>query len=53
MEVNVPQLQRLPPGDGANVFATGPEHWGLSTFDGVEQRMVSHHFRVTAGGASH
>jgi len=53
VEVNVPQLQRLPPGDEANVFATGPEHWGIDTFDVVEQRLVSHHFTTTADGARH
>jgi SAM-dependent methyltransferase len=53
VEVNVPQLQRLPPGDRANVFATGPDHWGIDEIDVVEQRMVSHHFLATGDGFRH
>jgi SAM-dependent methyltransferase len=50
VEVGVPQLRRLPPGDRANAFATGPDHWGIDEFDVVEQRMVSHHFLATEDG---
>src|SRR3954471_7092028 len=53
VEVNVPQLRRLPPGDRANVFATGPEHWGIDVLDVVEQRLVSHHFTATVNGVRH
>ena len=53
VEVNVPQLRRLPPGDRANVFATGGDHWGIDEFDVVEQRLVSHHFIATENGFRH
>jgi SAM-dependent methyltransferase len=53
IEVNVPQLRRLPPGDRANVFATGAEHWGIDVLDVVEQRLVSHHFTATSDGVRH
>ena len=47
IEVNTPQLQRLPPGEPANVFAVGGDHWGVDEYDVVEQRLVSHHFTAT------
>jgi SAM-dependent methyltransferase len=37
VEVNVPQLRRLPPGDRANVIAVNDDYWGISEFDVVEQ----------------
>jgi SAM-dependent methyltransferase len=53
VEVNVPQLRRLPPGDRANVFATDEDHWGIDEFDVAEQRLVSHHFTATEHGFRH
>ena len=53
VEVNVPQLRRLPPGDRVNAFAAGPEHWGIDEFDVVEQRQVSHHFTAAEHGFHH
>jgi hypothetical protein len=53
VEVGVPQLRRLPPGDRANTFAAGPDHWGIDEFDVVEQRQVSHHFTATEHGFRH
>jgi hypothetical protein len=53
VEVNVPQLRRLPPGESVNAFAGGPEHWGIDVFDVVEQRQVSHHFLDTGDGVRH
>jgi SAM-dependent methyltransferase len=53
VEVNVPQLQRLPPGERANVFATGGDHWGVDEFDVVEQRLISHHFVASEQGFRH
>src|SRR4051812_5839890 len=50
VEVNVPQLRRLPPGDRANVFALSDDHWGIGEYDVVDQRLVSHHFTQTADG---
>jgi SAM-dependent methyltransferase len=53
IEVNVPQLRRLPPGDRANVFAADADHWGIDEFDGVDQRLVSHHFTASGDGVRH
>src|SRR4051794_681382 len=53
VEVNVPQLRRLPPGERANVFAAADDHWGIDEFDVVEQRLVSHHFTPTEHGFRH
>ena len=50
VEVNVPQLRRLPPGDRANVIAVNDDYWGISEFDVVEQKLVSHHFTATEQG---
>ena len=53
VEVNVPQLRRLPPGERANVFAARDEHWGIDEFDVVDQKQVSHHFTPTEHGFRH
>jgi hypothetical protein len=50
VEVGVPQLRRLPPGERANVLATGETHWSIAEFDVVDQRQVSHHFTATEHG---
>jgi SAM-dependent methyltransferase len=53
VEVNVPQLRRLPPGDRGNVFALEESYWGINEFDVVDQQLVSHHFTATDGGIRH
>lgn len=45
IELWVPQLRALPPGQQATVFAVEAGYLGLDTFDVVEQRVVSHHMR--------
>jgi SAM-dependent methyltransferase len=45
VEVGVPDLRRLPPGDDARVFAHAPGYVGYDHYvDLVAQRAVSHHF---------
>lgn len=44
VELFVPDLQRLPPGETARPFDVGPHHLGFDTFDLVNQQLVSHHF---------
>ena len=44
VELWVPQLRVLPPGQQATVFATTPGYIGLDTYDVVQQQVVSHHF---------
>jgi SAM-dependent methyltransferase len=45
IELWVPQLRRLPPGQSASVYHVEPGYIGLDTYDIVQQRVVSHHFR--------
>ena len=49
VEVFVPQLRRLPPGETAQVFDLGEDHVGVDTYDVLHQRLTSHHY-VLAGG---
>jgi SAM-dependent methyltransferase len=44
IEVFVPQLRRMPPGQYAVPFHVGERHVGLDTVDVVTQLSVSHHF---------
>ncbi len=44
IEVGVPKLRQLPPGQTAVPFAVGKGHLGFDTLDVVTQRMVSHHY---------
>ena len=43
IEVGVPDLRRLPPGERYVVFDGGDGHWGVDEYDVVEQGLVSHH----------
>jgi SAM-dependent methyltransferase len=49
VEVLVPGLRRLPPGDRYVVFDFGEHHWGIDEYDVVNQGLVSHHFQETDG----
>ena len=51
VEVNVPALQRLPPGETVRAFALTPEHLGFDEYDVATQRTWSHHYRLVAGEA--
>ncbi|MEV4514755.1 class I SAM-dependent methyltransferase [Dactylosporangium sp. NPDC049525] len=44
IELEVPDLRRLPPGQPAVVFAAEPGYLGVDTFDVLQQHLVSHHF---------
>jgi SAM-dependent methyltransferase len=44
VEVEVPPLRRLPPGQTAVPFDVSEEHVGFDTFDLVTQRAISHHY---------
>jgi SAM-dependent methyltransferase len=46
VEVFVPDLQRLPPGETARPFHVSEQHLGFDTFDLVNQQLVSHHYWV-------
>jgi SAM-dependent methyltransferase len=49
VELGVPDLRRLPPGQQATVFQIEPGCIGLDTYDPLRQHLVSHHFRFGAG----
>jgi SAM-dependent methyltransferase len=48
IELWVPDLRRLPPGQTASVFTNEPGYIGLDTFDVLQQHVVSHHFTFDA-----
>ncbi|MGK5742387.1 class I SAM-dependent methyltransferase [Micromonospora sp. URMC 103] len=45
IELWVPELRKLPPGQQAVVFGCEPDYIGLDTYDTLRQHVVSHHFR--------
>jgi SAM-dependent methyltransferase len=52
IEVTVPDLRRLPPGEDARVFAHAPGYVGYDRYvDLVAQQAVSHHFVADGSGA--
>jgi SAM-dependent methyltransferase len=53
IELWVPELRMLPPGQRATVFACEPGYIGLDTYDAVLQHVVSHHFRFDEGRQAH
>ncbi|MFI6704842.1 class I SAM-dependent methyltransferase [Nonomuraea sp. NPDC050478] len=44
IELWVPELRKLPPGQRATVFHSEPGYIGLDTYDVPAQHVVSHHF---------
>ncbi|MBT0771664.1 class I SAM-dependent methyltransferase [Kineosporia sp. J2-2] len=50
IEVGVPPLRRLPPGQVAVPFEVSERHTGLDTFDLVTQQATSHHYHRTDDG---
>jgi SAM-dependent methyltransferase len=44
IELWVPELRKLPPGQTATVFSSEPGYIGLDTYDTLNQQVVSHHF---------
>jgi SAM-dependent methyltransferase len=50
IELGVPELRRLPPGQPATVFSVRPGYVGLDTYDVVDQQVVSHHFYFAEAG---
>jgi hypothetical protein len=49
IEVGVPQLQRLPPGETVRPFAVTPTHLGFDEYDVATQGLISHHYSVVDG----
>jgi SAM-dependent methyltransferase len=49
VEVMIPDLQRLPPGETSRPFNLSAEHVGLDEYDVATQHLWSHHFSLTDG----
>jgi hypothetical protein len=49
IEVEVPQLQRLPPGETVRPFTVSTTRLGFDEYDVAAQGLVSHHYRVSDG----
>jgi SAM-dependent methyltransferase len=53
VEVGVPELQRLPPGETIRAFHVGETRWGLDEYDVAIQGLTSHHFELVDGRVEH
>ena len=51
IEVMVPQLQRLPPGETFQVFFGSQDYWGIDEVDVATQTATSHHIEIVDGRA--
>jgi SAM-dependent methyltransferase len=49
IEVGVPQLQRLPPGETVRAFSLTPTHLGFDEYDVATQGLISHHYQIEDG----
>ena len=49
VEVMVPDLQRLPPGETFRPFDVSATHLGFDEYDVVSQGLISHHYNATDG----
>jgi SAM-dependent methyltransferase len=46
VEVGIPALQRLPPGETIHAFDVSETHWGIDEYDVATQGLVSHHLEL-------
>jgi SAM-dependent methyltransferase len=49
IEVGVPRLRLLPPGETIRAFDVSPTHLGFDEYDVVSQGLISHHYSVVEG----
>ena len=49
IEVGVPSLRRLPPGETIRAFHLSETRWGIDEFDVANQGLISHHFQIVDG----
>ena len=49
IEMLLPDLQRLPPGETMRVFDASATHWGIDEYDVANQGLTSHHLNLVAG----
>jgi SAM-dependent methyltransferase len=53
IEVGVPELRSLPPGETARVFHISETNWGIDEYDVATQGLRSHHFELLDGTVQH
>jgi SAM-dependent methyltransferase len=53
IEVGVPELQRLPPGETIRAFHVSETRWGFDEYDVARQGLTSHHFEIVDGRLEH
>jgi len=46
IEVMIPELQRLPPGETFRVFRGSETYWGIDEYDVANQGLISHHLEL-------
>ena len=51
IEVGIPELRRLPPGETIRAFHVSDTRWGLDEYDVAVQGLTSHHFEIVDGRA--
>ena len=49
IEVNVPELRRLPAGETLRAFYVSETGWGIDEYDVATQGLTSHHFAILDG----
>ena len=49
IEVGIPDLQRLPPGETLRPLYMREARWGFDEYDVAAQGLTSHHFRMVDG----
>ena len=49
IEVGVPELRRLPPGETIRAFHVSETRWGIDEYDVAIQGLTSHHFEIVDG----
>jgi SAM-dependent methyltransferase len=49
IEVGVPDLQRVPPGETFHVFHMSETRWGIDEYDVAAQGLISHHLELVDG----
>jgi SAM-dependent methyltransferase len=49
IEVGVPELQWLPPGETLRAFHASETRWGIDEYDVARQCLTSHHFEIVDG----
>jgi SAM-dependent methyltransferase len=53
IEVAIPDLRRLPPGERFHVFGAGDGYWGIDEYDVATQGLTSHHVEIVDGKAEY